>query len=131
MVQVNFVAVGAAAIAVVVFAAVYYIVLARPRTRLSPAAATATDRPSPWLMVLELAKSFVIAGVVAGLVAAAGFAGLAAAVLLGFALWIAFPVALLAGSVAHEKVPVPLAAIHAGDWLAKLLIISVVVTLWR
>lgn len=130
MVHVNFFAVGAAAIAVFVFAAVYYIVLAGPRGRLSPAAA-ATARPSPWLMALELLKSLGIAAILSGLVAAAGFAGLGAAVLLGVALWLAFPVALLAGSVMHENVPVPLAAIHAGDWFAKLLIISVIVTLWR
>ena len=34
---------------------------------------------------------------------------------------------LLAGSVAHEKVPWRLAAIHAGDWLVKLVLITGVV----
>jgi hypothetical protein len=38
---------------------------------------------------------------------------------------------LLAGSVVHENVPSTLAAIHAGDWLAKLLIIPVIVSVWR
>jgi hypothetical protein len=50
---------------------------------------------------------------------------------LGLALWIAFPVVLLVGSVTQENVPWKLAAIHAGDWLAKLLIIAVIVSLWR
>jgi hypothetical protein len=46
------------------------------------------------------------------------------AVRLGLALWVAFPGVLLTGSVVHEKVPWRLAAIHAGDWLVKLLLVS-------
>lgn len=49
---------------------------------------------------------------------------------LALALWVAFPAVLLAGSVFHERVPVPLAAIHAGDWLIKLLLITGIVGLW-
>jgi Protein of unknown function (DUF1761) len=52
-------------------------------------------------------------------------------VLLGLALWVAFPVMLLLGSVVHEKVPWRLAALHAGDWLVKLLVISLIVGIWR
>jgi hypothetical protein len=39
-------------------------------------------------------------------------------------------VVLLIGSVQWEKVPPMLAAIHTGDWLLKLLIITLIVTLW-
>jgi hypothetical protein len=46
-------------------------------------------------------------------------------------MWVAFPGTLIVGSVTRENVPWKLGAIHAGDWLAKLLIISVIVTLWR
>ena len=49
---------------------------------------------------------------------------------LALALWIGFPVVLLTGSVIHEKVPPMLAAIHAGDWLLKLLVITTAVALW-
>jgi hypothetical protein len=82
-------------------------------------------------MALEIAKNLVLAAIIAGLVATAGVVGVGGALLLAIALWLAFPVLLLAGSVTYEKVPMGLAAIHAGDWLAKLVIISVVVTLWR
>jgi hypothetical protein len=47
-------------------------------------------------------------------------------VLLGLALWFAFPVVLLAGPVVHQSVPSPLAAVDAGDWLVKLLVVTVV-----
>lgn len=44
---------------------------------------------------------------------------------------IGFPVVLLTGSLIWERVPPALAAIHAGDWLLKLLIIATIVTVWR
>lgn len=130
MIHLNYLAILVAAVAVFVFAAAYYITLARQRARLSPAAAS-RSRPPAWLLGLELFKSIVVATVVAGLVALTGIADLGGALKLGLALWVAFPVVLLVGSVTQENVPWKLAAIHAGDWLAKLLIIAVIVSLWR
>ncbi len=126
----NYLAIIVAAIAVFVFAAGYYIVLARQRATLSPAAA-ARSRPPAWLMGLELLKSLVVAAVVAGLVALAGIADVGGALKLALALWVAFPVVLLVGSVTQENVPWKLGAIHSGDWLAKLVIITVIVTVWH
>jgi predicted Co/Zn/Cd cation transporter (cation efflux family) len=134
MVNLNYVAVVVAAVAVFAFAAVYYTLLARQRAALSPAAAAAAakrSRPPAWLMALELGKALVVAFVVAGLVSLIGITDWTGALELGFALWIAFPVVLLIGSVTQENVPWKLGAIHAGDWLAKLLIIAVIVSLWR
>ena len=31
----------------------------------------------------------------------------------------------------HERAPWKLAAIHAGDWLVKLLVVTVIVSVWR
>jgi hypothetical protein len=130
MIEPNYIAILVAAVASFVFAAVYYIVLARQRAELNPAVA-ATSRSQASVMVFELLKGLVAASVVAGLAARLGIADWSGAVLLGIALWVAFPVLLLASSVFHENVPWKLAAIHAGDWLAKLLIIAVIVSLWR
>ena len=127
----NVAAVVVAGIAVFVFAAGYYVALAQPRRRLSSAAAAQTRRPPPWLMGLELVKGIVLAAVVAGLVSIGGITGVASALVLAIVLWIAFPVVLLVGSVTQENVPWKLGAIHAVDWLAKLAIISIIVTLWR
>jgi hypothetical protein len=55
---------------------------------------------------------------------------LAGAVRLGALLWI-FPVAILLGSVVREGVPPTLTGIHAGDWLAKLILIVAIVGIWR
>jgi hypothetical protein len=39
---------------------------------------------------------------------------------LGALVWV-FPAMILLGSVVHENVSLMLAAIHAGDWMVKLL----------
>ena len=53
------------------------------------------------------------------------------AVHLGLFLWIGFPVILLTGSIIWENVPWKVAAIHAGDWLVKMLVISIIVSMWH
>lgn len=130
MLQLNYAAIVVAGVAVFAFAAVYYSLLAGQRAALSPAAAS-RGRPPAWLLALELGKALIVAAVVAGLVSLLGITDVRGAVELGIALWIAFPVVLLIGSVTQESVPWRLAAIHAGDWLAKLLIIAIVTSVWH
>jgi hypothetical protein len=130
MIELNYLAVIVAAIAVFVFAGVYYSLLASQGAKWSAAWAEGSQTPA-WLIGLELIKAVVVASVIAGLVALIGITDVAGALQLALALWVAFPVVLLIGSVSHEKVPWQLAAIHAGDWLAKLLVIAVIVSVWR
>jgi hypothetical protein len=85
------------------------------------------DRPPAWVLPVELARSATVATVVAVLSRRTGVTGPADAVRLAAGLWGAFPAVLLTGSVVHEKVPWQLAAIHAGDWLVKLLLVAAVV----
>jgi hypothetical protein len=130
MIDVSYPAILIAAVAAFVFAALYYAVLA-PHAVALGAAWAQRSRPPAWLMALEFAKSLVVATVVATLVSLLGITGPAGALLLGLALWIAFPVVLLLGSVTQEDVPWKLAAIHAGDWLVKLLLMAVIPGVWR
>ncbi len=80
-----------------------------------------------WVVPVELVRSGTVAVTVSALAAGTGATGPWERARLGLTLWGAFPVVLLSGSVVHEKVPWRLAAIHAGDWLAKLLLVSLVV----
>jgi hypothetical protein len=82
-------------------------------------------------VLVELVRSFVVGIAVAALASLIGITDLIGAVQLGLALWVAFPVVLLTGSVIWEKEPPMLAAIHSGDWLLKLVVICVIVTVWR
>jgi hypothetical protein len=130
MKDLNYLAIVAAGAAGFVFAAVYYTVLAQARAEVSSVAADAS-RPPAWLMALEFAKAVIVAAVLAVVLALADITELTGALGLALGLWVAFPVVLLIGSVTQEGVSPKLAAIHAGDWLAKLLIIAVIVTVWR
>jgi hypothetical protein len=131
MPELNYLAIAVAAVAVFVVSTVYYIALTDRLKQLSAAYADADARPAAWRVAIEIARSFVVGAVVAGFVSLIGVADLAGAVQLALALWVGFPVVLLTGSVIWERVPPMLAAIHAGDWLFKLLMIAAVVTLWR
>ena len=118
--------IGLAAGAAVLCSAAWYTAWGTRLARLH--AAYAGDAPPPlWVMPVELARSTAVATAVSVLADRTRPAGLPGAARLGLGLWGAFPVVLLTGSVVHEKVPWQLAAIHGGDWLAKLLLISAVV----
>jgi hypothetical protein len=88
------------------------------------------EQPPPWKMVVELVRTAALVLVVAYFIAQQDINDLAGALQLGLVIWIGFPAIILAGSVLWENVPVKLAAIHAGDWLVKLLIITLVLGLW-
>ncbi|NYH51455.1 hypothetical protein HNR06_001044 [Nocardiopsis arvandica] len=128
MPEVNFPAVGAAAVAAFVASGVWYGVFG---SRLKDLGASTESRPTALLLPVELARSLVMATVLAGLASVSGIAGVPGALVLGLALWLGFPVVLLAGSVFHENVPWRLAALHAGDWLVKLTVVSAVIGFWR
>jgi hypothetical protein len=118
MPDVGLLAVLAAAIAAFVSGGAYYAV-ALP--------AGDAEMP-PWKYAAELARCLVLAAVVAGLAAEGGIDGWLGGAGLGLALWVGFPLVLWSGAMLHEATPLRLAAIHAGDWLAKLLLIGVIVS---
>ncbi|MCZ7422923.1 DUF1761 domain-containing protein [Verrucosispora sp. WMMA2121] len=101
--------------------AFYSVAPAAPATAKSP-----PTRPQAWQIIAEVLRSAVTATLITGLLIAGAWSGLAAGVLLGLALW-ALPVVLLTGSVVWENVPVRGAALHAADWLIKLLAIGAIV----
>lgn len=126
MFDVNYLAVVVAAV-VAVAAALYYVVFGKQLAALS----NAPDEMPPWLLPVELVRSFVLALAVAVVATGMAVEGWGETLLLAVVLWTGFPAMLLSGSVVHEKVPWKLAALHAGDWLLKLLVITVIVGLWR
>ena len=136
MVHVNYLAIVVAAVVVFILGWLWYspLLFYKPWMRargLDPAAAMTGAKMPGGKLVVELLRCFVLAFIVAHLASALGIIGSFGAVHLGLFLWIGFPVVLLTGSVLWDNVPVKVAAIHAGDWLVKLLVISLIVSLWR
>ena len=126
----NYVAIAVAAFAVFVLSSVYYSVFAAQLAALNPAYSGST-RMAPWKIGVELIRNVVLALVIACLVDLTGTNSWAGGATLGVLLWVGFPVVLWTGAVIWERVSPKLAAIHAGDWLLKLLIVSIIVSVWR
>jgi hypothetical protein len=118
-----------AAVAAFVTGFAYYAALGSRLARVSPAA-PANDGMPAWKGAVELARCLVLAGVVAGLASRADVTTWAGGLGLGLALWVGFPLVLWTGAMLHERTPWPLAAIHAGDWLIKLVVVAVIVSVW-
>ena len=128
--DISYLAVAVAAVAAFILSALWYTAFGRQLTELDDAYAEPGSMPA-WKVVVELVRSLVVATVLAWLAVGIDITDWAGAVGLGLAAWIGFPVVLLTGSVIHENVPWKLAAIHAGDWLVKLIVVAVIVSLWR
>ena len=134
MLGINYLAVVVAAVAAFVVSTVWYIVFGKEMMKLQgvkPGAMADMEKPQPWKILVEIVRSLVVAYVLARFVVLLGVVDWMGAVQLGVWVWIGFPITLLVGSVIWENIPWKLAAIHAGDWLVKILFIVVILGVWR
>lgn len=130
MTDLNILAVAVAAVAAFVASTVYYSVLATPMAA-QRGVEPSTERPPAWKILVELLRSLVVATGLAVAVVELDLTGPGALLLFALAVWFAFPAAILTGSIIWESVPWRLAAIHAGDWLLKAVLLTLLVGLWR
>ena len=87
----------------------------------------AAPEPSPVVVAMvELCRSAAVAVLIAVLMSAANWVTPTEGALLGAGLW-TLPVVLLIGSVVHESTPWRSAAVHAGDWLVKLVALGAII----
>ncbi len=113
-----------ATVAALVISAIYYAAMPAPT-----APELVPQRPVAEQVLVELLRNLAVAALVAGLLTVAAWSGLGAGVLLGLSLW-TIPVVLFAGSVFHEGAATRRAALHAVDWLLKLVAIGAIVSLF-
>jgi hypothetical protein len=128
MLGINYLAVVVAAVAAFVVSAAWYIGFGSELAKLSAAYADSQSL-STWKMLAEFVRSLIVAYMLARFALLLGVSNWKGALRLGAWIWV-FPAVILAGSVLHENVPWMLAAIHAGDWLVKLLVMSVIIGVW-
>lgn len=134
MQEINYAAVFVSVLAAFVASVIWYIAFGKQRLALvsySKEDELAMRRPQPLKMLAELVRAFLVAYVLAYVFVRVGVASWTSAVHIGLILWAGFPFVLLTGSVLWDKVPRRLAAIHAGDWLVKLVLISAILGAWR
>lgn len=97
---------------------------------LDPAAAMSGKMPMGNLVV-EVIRCFVFSYLMAHLILNMELHHVRSALHAGVFYWVTFPVVLLTGSVLWENVKWKVAAIHAGDWLVKLLLVPVIIVLMQ
>lgn len=91
--------------------------------------AAAVSAPS-WTMLVAPLRELIVAVVLAHLMARLSITKWWNAASLGFALWLAFHAVQMAGAVIWDNMPLALGAVHAGDWLMKMLLMPTVLALW-
>ena len=128
---INFLAVVVAAALAFVASAVWYIVFGRELAKVSAAFAKGLQQRQPWKLLGVMVQSLVLALVLAYLLGLIGKVDWLGALGVGVLLWIGLAAMQWVGSIMWENVPLKMAAIHAGDWLVKLVLIAVIVGVWR
>ena len=131
MLGINFLAVVVAALAAFVASAAWYIVFGKELAKVSAAFAEGMQKRQPWKMLVVIVQSLILALVLAYFLGLIGNVGWLSALGVGILLWVGLAAMQWVGSILWEKVPLKMAAIHAGDWLVKLVLISVIVGVWR
>jgi len=84
-----------------------------------------------WKLVVAPLREIVTAAVLAFVIIRVEPRDWKSALLLGFALWVGFYVVQLTGAVIWDNMPWPLGAVHAGDWLMKMLFMTVTLSAWH
>ncbi|MEV8376879.1 DUF1761 domain-containing protein [Kribbella sp. NPDC056861] len=123
------VGIAAAALAAFVLSSVYYAVVTPLEQKAVGPAALDRGRPAAWKVVVEVLRTALVAAMFAWVADRGGELSLGHTLPLALVLWVGFPFVLLTGSVIWEKVHPATAALHAGDWLLKLVLIAVAVGL--
>jgi uncharacterized protein DUF1761 len=127
---VNPLAILVATVVSIVMAAVYYSQLMKQLATVTHTAVPG-KRPELWQMLVDVPRNLLFVLVVAGLASEIGADGWLDGLMLGLALWIGFPVVIWMGTHIHERRPLKYAAIHMGDWLLRLPVIAIIVTVWQ
>jgi hypothetical protein len=130
----NYLAIVVAAVAAFVFSSAWYAVFGQELAKLHAGGrdqAAAMASPPAWKLVVEFLRSLTVAFVLARFAALVGVHDWKGALELGLLAWLGFSAVLWVGAVMWENLAPRLAAIHAGDWLVKALLIALIVGLWR
>lgn len=135
MIQISYPAIITATVVVVLFSTLYYFLLnkhvvALRATKLNKKQDVRTIT-TPNKLIIEVVRTYILGLILAYAIAMLDIQQLAQSATLSLWLWIGFPVVLFVGMVIHEHFPGRLAVIHAGDWLAKILIFTTIITLWK
>lgn len=127
--KVNPAAVVVAGVTAFAFSLVWYSPLLFGNVWTDAQGAEATEM-APWKFFVAPLRELFTAWFLAWLIGRLGIVDWKGAASLGVLLWAAFYVVQLAGAVIFDGMSPALGAVHAGDWLGKMLIIAIIVSAW-
>ncbi len=130
MLRTNYRAIIVAALAAFVATSVWYIAFGNVMAQLSPAFAGHLEEAASWRQPVVVVQGLVLAIVLARMVRVSGVTDWMGAVWLALWLWVGLVGVQWMSAMMWEDTPWKLAAIHAGDWLVKLLLIAVILGTW-
>lgn len=121
--------IAVAAVAAFLLSSGYYAAATPLERRAVGAAARDRGRPRLWKVLTEVLRTAVVASAFAWIAHRGGDLDVSHGLVLAVVAWAGFPLVLLTGSVIWENVHPATAALHAGDWLIKLLLIAAILAL--
>lgn len=83
-------------------------------------------KPTGIMITGEILRNLLLGLVIVWLLAQRQPIKLKSVLVFAMILWLGFPVTLLSGSVMWQNVPLELALVHSGDWLIKILLMTVI-----
>ncbi|MEP7080589.1 MAG: DUF1761 domain-containing protein [Ginsengibacter sp.] len=91
-----------------------------------------TPNPSipQWTLVFAPLREIIASFVLAKLIIQLNYKGWRRAAVLMLLLWLAFQAVGMAGAVLWDNMQWQLGAVHAGDWLMKMVFMGVILTIW-
>ncbi len=132
--DVNYFAIAAGTVFAVAFSALYYFILDKKvmaiRSAKSPNKTDVRTTLTLNRFLVDFVRTFVLGLVIGYAVSLLELTQPIQALVISFWLWLGFPVVTFVGLALHEKFPPALAVVHAGDWLAKILIFALVSVYW-
>jgi hypothetical protein len=129
-IRVNYAAIVVAGLAAFAFSVVWYSPLLFGDIWTQAKGAEATAMPL-WKLLVAPSRELITACLLAWLIGRLGIDSWTGAARLALALWAAFYVVQLAGAVIWDGMPPALGAVHAGDWLGKMLVMALILSAWR
>jgi len=84
-----------------------------------------------WKFLVEPGREVLVGCILLKLIRRMEIVTLKSALVVGFWVWLGFPVSMLIGSSLWDNKPWGLTLIHAGDWFTKMLVMASVITITR
>jgi hypothetical protein len=129
-IRMNYAAIVLAGLTTFAFSLVWYSPLLFGSVWIDAKGADATAMPL-WKFFVAPLRELITAWLLAWLIGRLGIESWKEATGLALVLWAAFYVVQLAGAVIWDGMPPVLGAVHAGDWLGKMLIMALILSGWR